>query len=134
MWPRHSHRLKYSTVELIPDFCSYKRVVSDLRSASHPLVLHFVVSSSSSSMGLLAVGNQQMGALPPPTGLECGAVGVQILEEKAECLGRDDKSALDVDFSIAELKIALQGTGYSAPGQEQLRSAMFQQLPVETLK
>ncbi len=28
----------------------------------------------------------------------------------------DDMSALDVEFTMSELKIALQGTGYTAPG------------------
>lgn len=43
-------------------------------------------------------------------------------------------STLDVDFTMSELKIALQDTGYTAPGQDQLCYAMFRQLPVETLK
>ena len=46
---------------------------------------------------------------------------------------QDNRSALDVEFTMSELKIALQGTGYTAPGQDQLCYAMFRQLPMETM-
>lgn len=46
----------------------------------------------------------------------------------------DGMSILDVDFSISELNIALLGTGYTAPAQDQLCYAMFRHLPGESFK
>lgn len=37
----------------------------------------------------------------------------------------DGISTLDVDFIMSELNIALSGTGYTAPGHDQLCYAMF---------
>jgi len=46
----------------------------------------------------------------------------------------DGTSTLDLDFTISELNIAPLGTGYTAPGKDQLCYAMFLQLPVESIK
>lgn len=49
-------------------------------------------------------------------------------ENKEVKLKREDGiSTLDVDFTMSELNIALLGTGYTAPGQDQLCYAMFRQ-------
>lgn len=45
-----------------------------------------------------------------------------------------DDSALDMDLSLHELKMALEGSGYTAPGQDRLCYAMFRQLPKEVLE
>jgi len=39
-----------------------------------------------------------------------------------------------MNFSLHELKVALEGSGYTAPGQDQLCYAMFRQLPKEGLE
>lgn len=46
----------------------------------------------------------------------------------------EEMSTIDMDFTMTELKIALQDTGYTTPGQDQLCYAMFRELPIETLK
>ena len=43
-------------------------------------------------------------------------------------------STLDMEMTMAELKLALTDTVYTAPGQDQLCYAMFGYLPAETLK
>lgn len=45
-----------------------------------------------------------------------------------------NKSSIDLDFSMTELKMALKNTGYSAPGSDGLCYAMFRQLPDEVLE
>ena len=46
----------------------------------------------------------------------------------------EDMSTLDMEITMAELKLALTDTGYIPPGQDQLCYAMFRHLPAETLK
>jgi len=41
---------------------------------------------------------------------------------------------LDMEFTIQELETAIEGHGYTAPGQDKLCYAMFRQLPEEALK
>ncbi len=46
----------------------------------------------------------------------------------------DGMSTLDVDLEMAELNIALLGTGCTSPGQDQQCYGMFRQLPIQSLK
>uniref|UniRef100_A0A3B5QMN0 Reverse transcriptase domain-containing protein n=1 Tax=Xiphophorus maculatus TaxID=8083 RepID=A0A3B5QMN0_XIPMA len=43
-------------------------------------------------------------------------------------------STLDMNITMKEIKTVLKGTGYSAPGEDQLCYAMFRQIPEVTLK
>lgn len=45
-----------------------------------------------------------------------------------------DGSALDMEFTMHELKMALEKSGYTAPGQDQLCYAMFRHLPDEFME
>ncbi len=58
-----------------------------------------------------------------------------LIENKDVKLKREDgMSTLDVDLEIGELNIALLGTGYTSPGQDQQCYGMFRQLPIQSLK
>ncbi len=58
-----------------------------------------------------------------------------LVENKDVKLKREDgMSTLDVDLEIGELNIALLGTGYTSPGQDQQCYGMFRQLPIQSLK
>ncbi len=45
-----------------------------------------------------------------------------------------DSSALDMELTLHELKLALEGSGYTTLGEDQLCYVMFRQLPDEALE
>lgn len=62
-------------------------------------------------------------------------IDLALRENKDVKLKKEDGiSTLDSDFTMSEFNMALLGTGYTAPGQDQLCYAMFRQLPIESFK